>query len=43
MCHILQTGITALHWAAVKGHLEIATVLISNGCDMNITDKVSHT
>ncbi len=44
MCHILQSGWTALHRAANNGHLAIATVLINSGCDMNIADKyVSHT
>ncbi len=43
MCYILQGGDTALHIAAEYGHLEIATLLINNGCDMNKTDKVSHT
>ncbi len=43
MCYILQYGHTALHKAAMNGHLEIATLLISNGCDINITNKVSHT
>ncbi len=43
MCYILQNGMTALHWAANNGHLDIATLLINNGCDMNIADDVSHT
>ncbi len=34
---------TALHRAAYEDHFEIATLLISNGCDINITDEVSHT
>ncbi len=42
MCYILQDGETALHCAAVKGHLEIATLLINNGCEINIADNVSH-
>ncbi len=43
MCYVLQDGETALHRAANNGQLEIATLLINNGCDMNIIDKVSHT
>ncbi len=43
MCYILQDGCTALLKAAYRGHFEIATLLISNGCDINITDYVSHT
>ncbi len=35
--HILQRGNTALHDAAANGHLEIATLLISSGCDSNMT------
>jgi ankyrin repeat protein len=44
MCYILQYGNTALHNAANNGHLEIVTLLISNGCDMNAktTDMVSY-
>ena len=42
MCYILQRGWTALHKAAEKGHLAIVTLLISNGCDINITNEVSH-
>ncbi len=42
MCYILQEGRTALHKAAEKGHLEIAALLINNGCNISITDEVSH-
>ncbi len=42
LCYILQDGYAALHYAASYGHLEIATLLISNACDMNITNEVSH-
>ena len=34
-------GLAALHNAACNGHLAIATLLISNGCDINITNGVS--
>ena len=43
LCYILQYGCTALYKAAYFGYLEIAALLISNGCDMNTTDIVSHT
>jgi hypothetical protein len=45
MYHISQGGFNALQKAAEKGHLEIVTLWINNGCccDMNITAKVSHT
>ncbi len=43
MGYIFQDGWTALHKAAYHCRLEIATLLISNGCDLNTTDKVSHT
>ncbi len=33
---------TALHKAAYYGHLEIATLLLSNGCAINVTNIVSH-
>ena len=42
MCYVSQEGNTALHYAAYDGHLEIVTLLINNGCDISITDKVSH-
>ncbi len=40
--HILQRGNTALHDAAANGHLEIATLLISGGCDINAINKVPY-
>ncbi len=43
MCYILQYGNTALHMAEVGNHLEIASLLINNGCDINIANKVSYT
>ncbi len=35
-------GGTAVHTAAMTGYLEIATILISKGCDVNITTNVKH-
>ena len=29
---------TALHWAAEKGHVDVAKVLIQNGADVNAVD-----
>ena len=42
MCYILQYGWPAFHCAAWYGHLDIVTLLINNGCDINIADEVSH-
>ncbi len=36
----LQAGWTALHAAAVKGHVDIATLLLNEGADANAEDKV---
>ncbi len=35
ICVILQEGETALLYAAENGHLEIATLLVDNGCDIH--------
>ena len=43
LCYILKDGWTALHWATEKGHFKMATLLINNGCNINITNDVSHT
>ncbi len=43
MCVVLQYGQTALHNAASRGHIEIATLLIDSGCDLNAPDKASIT
>ncbi len=37
---LLQDGKNALHMAASEGHLEVATLLISKGADVNAADKV---
>ncbi len=39
---ILQDGQTALYYASSRGHLEIVTVLVNNGCDLEIANIVSH-
>ena len=36
----VQYGRTALHWAATKGHLEVAAALMAAGCDKEAKCKV---
>ena len=36
-----QNGWTALTFASYYGHLEVASLLVSRGADMNIQNKVS--
>jgi len=38
--HNCQEGHTALHYAAVGGHLDVVRLLITAGCDVNAKDKV---
>ena len=38
---LLQGGMTALHWACSKGHIEVANYLINNNTDISTTDDVS--
>ena len=33
-------GYTALHIAAVKGHMEVVTALLAAGADINLQDEV---
>ena len=35
-----QDGQTALHCAALKGHVQVVMVLMAEGCDMEVADKV---
>ena len=37
---LLQGGWTALHWAANDNHPETIKILISNGADITVVDKV---
>ena len=37
-----QSGTTALHRAAERGHTETAKLLRENGAAINATDRVSH-
>ena len=34
-----DVGRTALHWAAMRGHVEIVNLLLQNGADKNIKNK----
>ena len=36
----MQEGWTALHWAAMKGHVAIVDLLVQNKADLNICDEV---
>ena len=38
---MVQIGSTSLHYAAGKGHKEIASLLISSGADINSENIVS--
>ena len=40
-CVLLQGGKTALHLAAVMGHVQAIETLISSGADVNALDEVS--
>lgn len=37
-----ENGLTAVHWAADRGHTEILDLLLKNGANVNITDKESN-
>ena len=39
----LDSGATALHWAAGSGRLEVARLLIARGANLAIEDKLHHT
>ena len=36
----LQEGMTALHFAAMEGHVEILELLLKKGCNVNVTAGV---
>ena len=36
-----QEGRTALHYAAVGGHIDAVRLLVTAGCDVNSRDEVS--
>ena len=37
---LIQDGWTALHWAATNNSPEITKILITNGADITVVDKV---
>ena len=37
------TGWTPLNWAALKGHVEIARLLLQNGAEVNVRDSLDRT
>ena len=37
----LQSGLTALLWAADMGHLEVVDLLLEDGADLHLVDVVS--
>lgn len=39
LCITDKTGWTALHWAAVKGHVDVLEELVNYGVDVNIPDS----
>lgn len=39
-CFDVQYGNNALHWAALKGHAETTKVLLKEGADVGVTNKV---
>ena len=38
---LLQTGLTALYWACVNGHMEVVKLLINNNADVAAPTNVS--
>ena len=38
---LLQGGGTALHWACIKGHLEVVKYFLKNNADISATTDVS--
>ena len=36
-----QDGSRALHWTAMKGHIEVMRLLLERGADVNASNKVS--
>ena len=41
--HIYQSGRTALHYAALSGHIEVVKVLVERGAAINTTDHADRT
>jgi len=36
---VFQVGLTALHWAATNGHLEVVKLLLKNKADVNVVEN----
>ena len=39
---LMQSGLTALLWAADMGHLEVVDLLLEDGANLHLVDVVSH-
>ena len=42
LCHLVQSGKTALHRAAGDGHEQVVQTLLKGDADVNATDKVGN-
>ena len=42
LCHLVQSGETALHHAARYGHEQVVQTLLKGDADVNATDKVGN-
>ena len=40
-CVVFQEGRTALHYAALNGYADVASLLAAEGCDIDSQDSVS--
>lgn len=43
LAHANNEGNTALHWAALNGHLEAVKALVAKGADMGVRNKAGRT
>ena len=37
---LYQYGLTALHWAAAGGHIDVTRLLLDKGADVNIENRL---